>query len=157
MLEKTVALLESVPEAAICYTDVQMFGGRRAKVWLCGPMTLELCRLENTVANCCLFRREVFAAVGGYRTRPGYEDWEFWLDALDQGFEAVHLPAPAVFVPSMDTQQVSSEDSEKRDRFDAEIVLRHPHLYHPSRVEEARKTLALPADASLAPVLPALD
>lgn len=154
MLEKTVALLESSPEAAICYTDVRMFG-TQDKVWLCGPLTLEHSRLENTVAHCCLFRREVFAAVGGYSTRPGYEDWEFWLDALDRGFLAVYLPEP-LFLYRQWAQSKGTGDSKKRARFVAEIVLRHAHLYHPSRLDEARQTLALPADAPQEPALAAL-
>ncbi len=150
MLAKTVALLESQPEAAICYTDVQMFG-TQDRTWLCGPLTLDHSRLENTVAHCCLFRREVFQAVGGYSTLPGYEDWKFWLDALDKGFGAVHLPEP-LFLYRQWAQSKFTQDSKKHHRFVAEIVLRHPHLYHPSRLQEAKDTLVLPTTAPQAKV-----
>ncbi len=145
MLEKAVAALDSRPEAAICYTDVQMFG-TQDKIWLCGPLTLEHTRLENTVAHCCLYRREVFTAVGGYSTQAGYEDWEFWLDALDRGFEAVHVPEPLFWYRQW-AHSKFVEDRKKHDRFVAEIVLRHPHLYHPSRLLEAKDTLSLPIEA----------
>jgi glycosyltransferase involved in cell wall biosynthesis len=42
---------------------------------------------RNSVGPTALIRRELFEAVGGYDPAfAGYEDWEFWIHALEQGW-----------------------------------------------------------------------
>jgi glycosyltransferase involved in cell wall biosynthesis len=52
--------------------------------WIPGPGTL--------------FRRDLWERIGGYceadALRPGNEDWDFWLGAVEQGLRITHLPQP---------------------------------------------------------------
>jgi glycosyltransferase involved in cell wall biosynthesis len=42
---------------------------------------------RHTIGTTCLMRRELVTAVGGFDLEfHGYEDWEFWLHALDEGW-----------------------------------------------------------------------
>ena len=42
---------------------------------------------RHTIGTTCLMRRELVAAVGGFDADfGGYEDWEFWLHALQKGW-----------------------------------------------------------------------
>ena len=42
---------------------------------------------RHTIGTTCLMRRELVAAVGGFDAAfGGYEDWEFWLHALEKGW-----------------------------------------------------------------------
>jgi glycosyltransferase involved in cell wall biosynthesis len=42
---------------------------------------------RHTIGTTCLMRRELVDAVGGFdREFRGYEDWEFWLHALHEGW-----------------------------------------------------------------------
>jgi glycosyltransferase involved in cell wall biosynthesis len=43
---------------------------------------------RHTIGTTCLMRRELVDAVGGYDPNfGGYEDWEFWLHALSEGWQ----------------------------------------------------------------------
>ena len=42
---------------------------------------------RHTIGTTCLMRRELVTAVGGFDSYfGGYEDWEFWLHALEKGW-----------------------------------------------------------------------
>ncbi len=95
MLVKTVALLEAEPAVAIAYTDYEHFGSesRRAET---GTWDLDALCLSNQVSISSLFRREVWDTVGGYNPnmRWGYEDWDFWIGAAEQGFVGRRIAEP---------------------------------------------------------------
>ena len=93
MLEETVALLESRPDVAIAYTDLQQFGEASALVRAPDFSALMLPR-ANQLNYCSLFRREVWDAVGGYNPNMiwGYEDWDFWIGAAERGYRARRIP-----------------------------------------------------------------
>jgi glycosyltransferase involved in cell wall biosynthesis len=43
---------------------------------------------RHTIGSTCLMRRELFEQVGGFDSSfSGYEDWEFWLHALECGWQ----------------------------------------------------------------------
>jgi glycosyltransferase involved in cell wall biosynthesis len=48
---------------------------------------------RHTIGSTCLMRRELFEDVGGYDPAfRRYEDWEFWLHALEKGWLGRQLP-----------------------------------------------------------------
>jgi glycosyltransferase involved in cell wall biosynthesis len=48
---------------------------------------------RHTIGPTCLTRRELFDDVGGYDPDfRGYEDWEFWLAALERGWLGRQIP-----------------------------------------------------------------
>lgn len=51
-------------------------------------------RAANYIASTCLIRTELARALGGWRTDAahGFEDWDFWLRALDLGARFLHVP-----------------------------------------------------------------
>lgn len=52
-------------------------------------------RAGNYIASTCLIRTGLARALNGWRTDAanGFEDWDFWLRALDLGARFVHVPA----------------------------------------------------------------
>ena len=43
---------------------------------------------RHTIGTTCLMRRELVTAVGGFDSYfGGYEDWEYWLHALEKGWK----------------------------------------------------------------------
>ena len=78
-----------------------------------------------------LYRRDLWSALGGYNTNMehGYEDWDFWIGAIEHGFRATNLHLP-LFMYRRKKQSML----ESRQQFDrlakAQIVANHPTLYH---------------------------
>jgi len=157
LLEKTVAALESHPEAAVAFTDVKVFGVQN-HVWRTGPFTVEALMQDNQLAYGSLYRREVWDAVGGYdaRRRASYEDWEFWLDAAVRGFRGVHIAEPLLHYRTAPASRVTDLDAQ-RAKLIAMLVLNHPGLFGAERESAAARLLGTdaqpPAQRSFAPAV----
>jgi glycosyltransferase involved in cell wall biosynthesis len=91
--------------------------------------------LENNVAYCSLFRREVWEAVGGYNPNMsvGYEDWDFWVGAVEREFRGHRIPKN-LFLYRVRAQSMISSAMQRHRELLSRIVLNHPHSYdEPSR------------------------
>jgi GT2 family glycosyltransferase len=95
MLERTYRLLEEQPGVAIAYTDVQMFGDDNGVI-RAEEFNPTILPTANHLSYCSLYRREVWEAVGGYNPNMvyGYEDWDFWVGAVECGYVARRIPEP---------------------------------------------------------------
>ncbi len=52
---------------------------------------------RHTIGSTALMRRQLFEDVGGYDSRfLGYEDWDFWVGALQQGWRGLRVDAETV-------------------------------------------------------------
>ena len=91
----SLRVLEEEPEAAIAYGDRIDFGHRS------GRITHEefdpgLLLWTNTIDACAVYRREVWESCGGYDpAMNSWEDWEFWIAALEHGWRFRHVPEVA--------------------------------------------------------------
>jgi glycosyltransferase involved in cell wall biosynthesis len=52
---------------------------------------------RNTIVQTSLIRRDLVARVGGYDPSLDFEDWDFWIRALQAGARIGRLPGPHVF------------------------------------------------------------
>ena len=90
-LARCATALDTHADAAIAYGDLQMFGDDDTlhvpPEW---DTRVELdCNFLDVVS---MFRRSVWAEVGGYDTAIGYEDWDFWIAVIEHGFTGVKAP-----------------------------------------------------------------
>jgi glycosyltransferase involved in cell wall biosynthesis len=140
-LEKTVAALQASPEASIAFTDVRRFEAEDA-LWKMGPFTAEALSRRNVACCTALYRREVWEAVGGYdeTLRRGYEDWSFWISAVEHGFSAVHVEEP-LFLYRARSDSMIARTAEQAGVVTAQVVARHPRFFPPGSVEKARALL----------------
>ena len=94
-LAKTVPVLEGDPEIGIVHSWVQLTGGHYG-VWRTGEFSVRALLSRCTIHVTSLYRREVWADVGGYDQTfvEGAEDWDFWLSAAARGWRACCVPEP---------------------------------------------------------------
>lgn len=131
-----VAALQAHPEAAFVYTDYRVFGDT-SYVERLGDYNLYGLLDRNAIGYASLIRRADWELIGGYdeSSRPGYEDWDFWLRLGERERFGYHLPR-VLFHYRKSGQSLftlaSQHDKELRER----IRANHPRLY--SREGQAR-------------------
>jgi GT2 family glycosyltransferase len=52
---------------------------------------------RNTIVQTSVIRRSLIGRLGGYDASLDFEDWDFWIRAMQAGARFVRLPAPYVF------------------------------------------------------------
>lgn len=84
---------------------------------------------RHTIGSTALMRRQLFADVGGYDSRfGGYEDWDFWLGALERGWRGRRVEAETVLY----RRHGASRHFDARARYRAtfrQLRAKYPHLY----------------------------
>jgi glycosyltransferase involved in cell wall biosynthesis len=81
-----VGALESTPEAAAAWGDVETFGLTSFRI----PSAPALDPWLVTYTNCItgsgtLFRRSAIEEVGGWQLATGFEDWDMWMALAERG------------------------------------------------------------------------
>lgn len=73
------------------------FGARESE-WKLTRFDPGRLRERGNILNCAPFKKELWAAAGGFDTIPwGGEDWHFWLKALGHGLSLLALPVPMLW------------------------------------------------------------
>ena len=80
------ATLEEDPALGFAYGITRFFGEWEGEMTM-PPYDPYKLLYRHTIGTTCLMRRELVADVGGFDAAfGGYEDWEFWLHALQEGW-----------------------------------------------------------------------
>jgi glycosyltransferase involved in cell wall biosynthesis len=92
-LERTVPLLDGDPALGVAYTWIGLVG-QHTGTWRTGDFSLTALLIRCTVHVTALYRRELWADVGGYDPRfvDTAEDWDFWLAAAARGWTGRCVP-----------------------------------------------------------------
>lgn len=78
----------------IVATYQQEFGAREGKLrWLEHPVLKDFFQYNQIPAG-CLFKKNIWERIGGYdeSMKEGYEDWEMWMRALQDGATITTVP-----------------------------------------------------------------
>jgi glycosyltransferase involved in cell wall biosynthesis len=130
-LEEALGVLRGDPTADVVYGDRRLFGGMRGE--LATPdFDLRALLGGNRIDACALYRRELWAELGGYDTgMSGLEDWEFWLHAARRGRRFVHLDRLA-FEYRVRGASLLAESLRPRVRLRlfGRVLDRHTELFH---------------------------
>lgn len=94
-LERMAGLLDERPEVDFVTCDLQTFG-RASYRWSPPPCTVvEMLVHHGGLHASSMFRREVWESAGGfYEGLAGYEDFDFWLSAIEAGHRGEVIPEP---------------------------------------------------------------
>jgi glycosyltransferase involved in cell wall biosynthesis len=97
-LADSIAVLERKRFVGACYCKTQSFGGGG---WSWDPPAGWSARdlmAANRLPNSCVYRRVLWAQVGGYRSELALcEDWEFWVACACRGWRFVRIPEYLLF------------------------------------------------------------
>jgi glycosyltransferase involved in cell wall biosynthesis len=115
-ITRGIAILDTDPQVGVVYGDAQCFGASTFHS-IVGPFDSHRLLRDNFIHASALYRRVVWEQNGGYDgTMPiqGFEDWDFWVGALEHGWKFVYL-AEVVFdyrraQESMITRAVRSQE-----------------------------------------------
>ena len=131
MLEKTKAVLDTQPKVGFAYTHIQHFGALNDVFPLPDFDRATLISKDNIVCGNCLVRKAAWQQAGGYNElmREGYEDWDFWIGCVEQGWEGFCIREPLFCYRKIATSMLS-DANQKRERLIATIVCNHPGLYN---------------------------
>lgn len=94
-LNKAAEILENNPDVGVVYPHAQFFGEKEG-AWEFPPFDPKRLLLYNSVVVSSVYRREIWEACNGYdpEMRLGYEDWEFWISAMEKGWKFHLLSGP---------------------------------------------------------------
>lgn len=135
MLELTVAALDAEPSVAVAYVEMMSFGAETGE-GTSGRIEYDpdLLTAWNFVCNTSLFRKDAWAATGGYRTDMvwGYEDWDFWLACASAGLRMKRVPEALYFHRSRPDSR-STTATQHRGELMQLLVSHHPQFLTPRR------------------------
>jgi len=130
-VEKTLAVLERDPQLGVAYTWVGLVG-RHHGVWRTGGFSVVELLTRNTVHVTSLYRRALWADVGGYD--PGFaeafEDWDFWLSAARRGWRGQCVPEVLAYYRRLHVgREVATRRSGVRASLLRRLIAKHREAY----------------------------
>lgn len=90
-LEKAATVLESSPNISIVTAYMSVFGVVKDEFQHAAFDPFVLYK-DNMIITAAMFRKEAWDVSGGYKSGIGYEDWEFWINLVERGFQAFTIP-----------------------------------------------------------------
>lgn len=129
MVERTVDVLELDSSVAVVYTDLQQFGEGHDLI-RAAEFDPAMLPEANQLSYCSLYRRHLWEAVGGYNPNMvwGYEDWDFWVGAVQCGYVARRIPEP-LFLYRIRTDTMYSTAVAHDRELRRQVRTNHPALY----------------------------
>ncbi|HYC23087.1 MAG TPA: glycosyltransferase [Candidatus Bathyarchaeia archaeon] len=140
MLEECVRLLDQDPSVAIAYTDRRDFDGVSGVVQA-GEYDFARLRFANHLSYCALFRKQVWQAVGGFRSNvKGVEDWDFWVAAGARGYFGRRIPQ-ALFCYRRHDSGIFQDVLKNFPALTAQVILNNREAYEDEAVRAAERLL----------------
>jgi glycosyltransferase involved in cell wall biosynthesis len=138
MLKECFALMEADSQIALVYTDREDFGDIQ-KLWTAGAYDLQRLKYFNQISYCSMFRKSLWAELGGYRLNvSGFDDWDFWIAAALGGFRAAYLPK-ALLKHRRRSDSFLWQLLDRYEELYARIILNNPEAYTAEELEAAQR------------------
>ncbi|MBA3758513.1 glycosyltransferase [Candidatus Saccharibacteria bacterium] len=109
-IEKCTMMLETSPDVSLVTTQMEIFGVLAEPFNHASYDALELYS-NNMVITAAEFTKKAWEACGGYKSKIGYEDWEYWLNLAEHKFWGKSLPEPLFrYRTSMQSRYIEDKD-----------------------------------------------
>jgi glycosyltransferase involved in cell wall biosynthesis len=143
-LEVLADALDTHPEAAAAWGDLQIFGTDESVQRLSSVLDPWLITYMNFLTADALFRRSALLETGGWAYNGGYEDWDLWMSLAERGHSGVHIPRP-LHAYRLHGSRMLRDARENHEELFADLRRRHPALFEHRRENwrESRAPLRL--------------
>ena len=138
-LEKFIDVANANKNCDIFYPDYETFGAINKYVECISEAEFQNpLRDENGLPYSSFYKKEVWVKNGGYNPNMiwGFEDWDFWLSSLKNGFSAKKIPE-ALFNYRLKTQSMITDALKFRDQLLAIMAINHKNLYDEFTIKKA--------------------
>ncbi|HEY0513359.1 MAG TPA: glycosyltransferase [Thermoanaerobaculia bacterium] len=135
-LASAIRALDADPGLGVVYGDRVDFGARSGRLRV-RDFDLDALLWANFIDACAVYRREVWAACGGYD--PGgavWEDWEFWISAAEKGWRFLRLDEPGFEYRVRPNSMLAVAEREGLRRAVREHIYRKHRRLYAERLEE---------------------
>ncbi len=96
LIEEVYRILQNENYDLISY-DVQLFGTKNKKLQL-PKYSYKTLLLQNCFIACSIFKKELWTEAEGYdENLKSFEDWDFWIRALNHKSKVYHIPKVLYF------------------------------------------------------------
>jgi glycosyltransferase involved in cell wall biosynthesis len=114
----------------VVYGIVECFGALIQR-WDKDIFSVKELLIHNLIPVTALYRRQIWEQLNGYKQTmsKGFEDWEFWISAVEKGFKIKQLQFTMLYyrqLPNSRSLQISATDMYNLRK---QIALNHIHLY----------------------------
>ena len=127
-LARLADVLEAEEQLAAVWGEIELFGVRRLLFRPPSRLDSWLLTYVNEIPGTCLYRRSALTAVGGWRLRGGYEDWDLWLSLAEAGYDGRFVPGLALRYRQHDGR-MNEAAIEAHDAKHAHLRELHPALF----------------------------
>ncbi len=131
---RCLEVMNSRQDVGFVYPTTRVFGDRD-KLWSRRAYSGLHLLIDNYIPYAAMFRRKLWADAGGYSgdLKHGYEDWDFWMTAMEHGWRGFHIPEPLFWYRKHGRSMLSASNLERRATKGL-LRRRHPRLYSVSQV-----------------------
>ncbi|HEY6467136.1 MAG TPA: glycosyltransferase, partial [Candidatus Acidoferrales bacterium] len=139
-VEKGSRILDENPKVGVVYGDAEYIGERSGR-WRLGEFDANQLLQWNSFDACAIYRRCIWEQNGGYdSTMPvqGLEDWDFWLGALEHGWEIKYVPE-ILFEYRVAADSMLTRANPHNGRVEEFVAKKHALLYRKAWMELAHE------------------
>jgi hypothetical protein len=130
-IDHGIPILDANPLVGVVYGDAQYIGARTGR-WHVGPFEQDRLLQWNYIDACAMYRRSIWEQNQGYDSSmmpiQGLEDWDFWLGALEHGWEFAYVPE-VLFDYRIAEQSMVTRAQGVLPQLEAFIAKKHGLLY----------------------------
>jgi len=136
-----INLLYNNFDVGIAYCDIEHFGEINEIVKMQEYNINDLLRINFMVCT-SMFRKKVWEISGGYNSNMvyGYEDWDFWLTCLENGFYGKRISEPLFKYRKRSGSMLSQANKKEKESL-AIAFLNHKKLYSDELIRWAKNFL----------------
>jgi glycosyltransferase involved in cell wall biosynthesis len=138
-IDRGIQILDANPKVGVVYGNAECFGTRTGH-WETGPFDPDRMLDMNYIHASALYRRSVWKQNSGYDVTMlhGLEDWDFWLGALEHGWQFSYIPE-VFFEYRQAAESMVTRVRGLADQIGDFVGGKHGHLYREAWLRLARE------------------